>query len=196
MKFSIYLNKRIFVMFCSYSLFVRRWFQTWCWFCHCISSLLLLVTREGCASWLRHFLGLRKHAYSNILNISPPKNESFQTKILIFFRIFDQNIDCGYSFEPPRRGGSNEYPQSLFLSRNEKKNVYPYKSQFCYIKVGFKGTKIICFRDGYLHFIHASNIFLYVTSLFLIPTILNKAWINSNLCSKGTRDFSSAVILS
>ena len=25
-----------------------------------------------------------------------------------------QNIDCGYSFEPPRRGGSNGYPQSLF----------------------------------------------------------------------------------
>ena len=25
-----------------------------------------------------------------------------------------QNIDCGYSLEPPRRGGSNEYPQSMF----------------------------------------------------------------------------------
>ena len=23
-------------------------------------------------------------------------------------------IDCGYSLEPPRRGGSNEYPQSMF----------------------------------------------------------------------------------
>ena len=27
--------------------------------------------------------------------------------------IFAQNIDCGYSLEPPRRGGSNEYPQSM-----------------------------------------------------------------------------------
>ena len=27
---------------------------------------------------------------------------------------FEQNIDCGYSLEPPRRGGSNEYPQSMF----------------------------------------------------------------------------------
>ena len=34
-----------------------------------------------------------------------------------------QNIDCGYSLEPPRRGGSNEYPQSIFLSRNKKSNV-------------------------------------------------------------------------
>ena len=25
-----------------------------------------------------------------------------------------QNIDCGYSLEPPRRGGSNMYPQSMF----------------------------------------------------------------------------------
>ena len=30
-------------------------------------------------------LALRKHVYSNILKISPPKTESFQTKILIFF---------------------------------------------------------------------------------------------------------------
>ena len=25
-----------------------------------------------------------------------------------------QNIDCGYSLEPPHRGGSNAYPQSMF----------------------------------------------------------------------------------
>ena len=31
-----------------------------------------------------------------------------------------QNIDCGYSLEPPRRGDSNVYPQSMFLSRNKK----------------------------------------------------------------------------
>ena len=63
--------------------------------------------------------------------------------------ISDQNIDCGYSLEPPRRGGSNEYPQFMFLSRNKKNNVYPGKPQFYYIKVGFKGVKIIqaCFLD-------------------------------------------------
>ena len=60
-----------------------------------------------------------------------------------FFHISAQNIDCGYSLEPPRRGGSNEYPQSMFLSRNKKNNVYPCKPQFYYIKVGFKGVKII-----------------------------------------------------
>ena len=60
----------------------------------------------------------------------------------IFF-ISAQNIECGYSLEPPRRGGSNEYPQSMFLNRNKENNVYPCKPQIYYIKVGFKGVKII-----------------------------------------------------
>ena len=58
------------------------------------------------------------------------------------FHISAQNIDCGYSLEPPRRGGSNEYPQSMLLSRNKKNNVYPCKPHFYYIKVGFKGSKL------------------------------------------------------
>ena len=57
---------------------------------------------------------LRKHAYSNILRILPPKNENFQMKNSDIFLISAQNIDCGYSLEPPHRGGSNEYPQSMF----------------------------------------------------------------------------------
>ena len=48
------------------------------------------------------------------------KLKMFRQKIQIFFHISAQNIDCGYSLEPPRRGGSNEYPQSIFfLSRNK-----------------------------------------------------------------------------
>ena len=41
------------------------------------------------------------------------------------FSIFAQNIDCGYTLEPPRRGGSNEYPQSMFWIKNKKKIVIP-----------------------------------------------------------------------
>ena len=78
---------------------------------------------------------LRKHAYSNIQKNLPPRNENFQIKNSDMFHISAQNID--------RRGGSNEYPQSMFLSRNEKNNVYPFKPQFYYIKVGLKGVKII-----------------------------------------------------
>ena len=59
------------------------------------------------------------------------------------FQISAQNIDCGYSLELPHWGSSNEYPQSMFLSRNKKKNVHPCKPQFYCIKVGFKGIKIM-----------------------------------------------------
>ena len=36
------------------------------------------------------------------------------TGVYVIFLISAQNIDCGYSLEPPRRGGSNEYQQSMF----------------------------------------------------------------------------------
>ena len=88
---------------------------------------------------------LGKHAYSKILEILPQKKKRKKKKksveISDIFHISAQNIDCGY-LEPPRRGGSNEYPQSMFLSRNKKNNVYPCEPQFYYIKVGIKGVKI------------------------------------------------------
>ena len=49
------------------------------------------------------------------------KNDNFQMKMFDIFLIFAQNIDCGYTLEPPQRGGSNEYPQSMFWSKNKKK---------------------------------------------------------------------------
>ena len=59
------------------------------------------------------------------------------------FYISAPNIYCGYSLELPHWGSSNDYPQSMFLSRSKKNNVYPCKPQFYYIKVGLKGVKII-----------------------------------------------------
>ena len=38
----------------------------------------------------------------------------FRHKNCDIFHISARNIHCGYSLEPPRRGGSNEYPQSMF----------------------------------------------------------------------------------
>ena len=34
--------------------------------------------------------------------------------------MYAQNIDCGYTLEPPFRGGSNEYPQSMFWNKIRK----------------------------------------------------------------------------
>ena len=72
-----------------------------------LSNLLVMSLQKKSKSLL-------KHAYSNILKISPPKNEDFQIKNSDIFHISAQNIDCGYSLELPHRGGSNEYPQSMF----------------------------------------------------------------------------------
>ena len=59
--------------------------------------------------------------YTEILKVV--KYKKIQQKSFDIFLIFAQNIDCGSTLEPPRRGGSNEYPQSMFWSKN-KKNRY------------------------------------------------------------------------
>ena len=73
------------------------------------------------------------------------KDWYFEIKKTDIFHISAQNIDCGcgYSLELPHLSSSNEYQQSMFLSRNKKNNVYPCKPQFYYIKVGFQGVNII-----------------------------------------------------
>ena len=52
------------------------------------------------------------------------------TGVYIILLIFAQNIDCGYSLEPPRLGGSNDYPQSMFSSEIGKISVF-----FFYLKM-------------------------------------------------------------
>ena len=34
--------------------------------------------------------------------------------VYLLFLFLLQNIHCGYTLEPPRRGGSNVYPQCMF----------------------------------------------------------------------------------
>ena len=58
------------------------------------------------------------------------KNDNFQMKIFDIFLIFAPNIDCGYTLEPPQRGGSNEYPQSMFWSKNKKIMYTPVNPSF------------------------------------------------------------------
>ena len=52
-------------------------------------------------------------------NVLVVKMKIFTGKFLVFLLFLLQNIDCGYSLE----GSSNEYPQSMFWSKN-KKNRY------------------------------------------------------------------------
>ena len=91
---------------------------------------------------MRLFVIITKTRLFEYIETFTSKNRKFSDKKLIFY-ISAQNIDCGYSLEPPRRGATNEYPQSMFLSRNKKNNIYPCKPEFYCIKVGIVGVKII-----------------------------------------------------
>ena len=58
-------------------------------------------------TYLYNFDPLKPHVYIVKLGF---------TGVYIIFLISAKNIDCGYPLEPPRRGGSNEYPQSMFCA--------------------------------------------------------------------------------
>ena len=66
-----------------------------------LHGTFLLITK----TCLYNFDPLKPHFYSVKLGF---------TGVYNIFHISAQNIDCGYSLKPPRRGGSNEYPQSMF----------------------------------------------------------------------------------
>ena len=53
------------------------------------------------------------------------KLKNIQIKNSDIFQISAQNMDCGYSLEPPRWGGSNEYHNLCFLGEIRKNNVNP-----------------------------------------------------------------------
>ena len=72
------------------------------------------------------------------------KNDNFQVKNCDVFLIFAQNIECGYTLEPPLTSTHN-----LCFRAKIRKNVYPCKPHFYYIKVGCTGVFMsqTCFCD-------------------------------------------------
>ena len=77
-----------------------------------------------------------------LYNFDPLKPHFYIIKLgftgvyIIFFLFLLENIDCGYPLEPLRRGGSNEYPQSMFWAELWK------ISEFFIWKFLFFGAKI------------------------------------------------------
>ena len=60
-----------------------------------------------------------------LYNLDPLKPHFYIVKlgftgVYIIFLFLLKNIDGGYSLEPPWRGGSNEYPQSMFWAEKWK----------------------------------------------------------------------------
>ena len=56
-----------------------------------------------------------------------------------YFNTLALNIDCVYTLEPPRRGGSNEYPQSMFWIKNKKNRYTPAYPSFAMLEWGISG---------------------------------------------------------
>ena len=78
-----------------------------------------------------YFLVITKTCPCNKQRFFELKNiENLQMKNFDIFLIFAQNMDCGNTLEPPRRGGSNEYPQSMFWSKNKKNRYTPANPSF------------------------------------------------------------------
>ena len=72
----------------------------------CMINLLRLVKITYITkTYLYNFDPLKPHLYIVKLGF---------TGVYIIFLFLLKDIDCGYSLEPTRQGGSNEYPQSMF----------------------------------------------------------------------------------
>ena len=92
------------------------------------------VNRNGYALLVFHHFRLEIHHYENtpfqIYWKYCNQKGKFSDKKSDIFHISAQNIDCGYSLEPPRRGGSNEYPQSMLFSKIRKIIYTPVNPSF------------------------------------------------------------------
>ena len=79
--------------------------------------------------------------------------------VYLFFLYLLQNIDCGYSLEPPRRGGSNVYPQSTFWSKNKKNTkIFPVKKFILQPKKFL--YNLLHGRDFVMYFVSCSLLFV------------------------------------
>ena len=119
-KFSIYLNRRVFVMIPMYAIYHGRilgMIKT------CYLNVWYCLLRQSCPTnkviYDMHLHGTKHITKTCPYNFDPLKPHFYIVKlgytgVCIIFRISAQNMDCGYSLEPPRRGGSNKYPKSMF----------------------------------------------------------------------------------
>ena len=88
---------------------------------------LLVFSRTGSFTTIKRVLDVTSQKHVRVI-YTPLEPHFYIVKlgypgVYLFFLFLLQNIDCGYSLEPPRRGGSNVYPQSMFWSKNMK-NMY------------------------------------------------------------------------
>ena len=93
MKFTIYLNMCVFAMFSLGTQVLRYFFSV-------VTAYIIFTTKTRLFKYIKKIL--------------QPNKDNFRIKNSDIFHMSAQNINCGYSLEPPRLGGSNEYPQCMF----------------------------------------------------------------------------------
>ena len=93
------------------------------------------------------------------------------TGVYIIFLISAQNIDCGYSLEPPYWGGSNEYSQSMFWAEIWKiSDFFIWKFHFWVAKFSIYLNRhvfvMLHFEES--HSNQNSELISYMCSLFFV----------------------------
>ena len=63
--------------------------------------------------------------YTEILSAVKIEKQFIRKKMIL-------DMDCGYTLGSPRRGGSNEYPQSMFWSKSKKNVLTPVYPSLVY----------------------------------------------------------------
>ena len=136
-----------------------------------VGFLFLLGSGKGCGLWLWHSLDFSLTFFSitkTCLYIFYSLKPLFYivklgfTGVYVIFLISAQKHKFGYSLEPPRRGGSNEYPQSMFWIEIWKISGF-YLKMFSFLVMKF---------SIYL------NRRVFIMSLFAFRA----SWINLFLC--------------
>ena len=112
---------------------------------------------------------------------SPCKNGYFQMQKCDIFLIFAQNIDRGYSLEPPHWGGSNVYPRFMFWEKIRKYYIFSPKNYHFYSHEILQYIARTCLRNVSCSW--APRVFIYTKSrlshLFYLYSQSIKLWIQT-----------------
>ena len=79
-----------------------------------IKIMNVVTVYESLIHFLEPHCITKTRLFKYIENFTAKKGKFSNKKNSDIFHISAKNIACGYSLEPPRRGGSNEYPQAMF----------------------------------------------------------------------------------
>ena len=102
-------------------------------YCYCLTGIYLMelirLLRTGFLSGSLFLVNWPNITKTCLYNFDPRKPHFYIVKlgfagVYIIFVISAENIDSGYSLEPPHRGGSNEYPQCMFWAEIWKISEY------------------------------------------------------------------------